>query len=136
VRTRRGKMVTTFTKCGLHARARAAADTRNENVGVNIAVVAGSICKLAFDSATKWRGRTAGSFVLFFSFFSFLLFRFLFFFFQRDPPSLFLSLFLFLSLSSLSLFQSLLHSQSVVLPSPPPTNSTESAPESDQRGNN
>lgn len=66
------------------------------------------------------------------------------FFLAFSPSLLFLSAqsTLFLSHSPspsrphLSLSQSLLHSRPAALPSPPPTSSTESAPESDQRGNN
>lgn len=57
-------------------------------------------------------------------------------FFLSAQPTLFLSRSLSLSLLPLSLSQSLLHSRPAALLSPPSTSSTESAPESDQRGNN
>lgn len=58
-------MVTALAKCGLRARKFCccnAADVLETRTQEYIVVVAASICKLAFDSATKWRGGTAGTF--------------------------------------------------------------------------
>lgn len=134
LRTRRGKWSQRSLSAGcMRARdstPRSCRYSRRECRGIS-PVVAGSICKLAFDSATKWRGGTAASFVpsLSLSFPSSFLAFSLFSLAQRSP-----SLPFFPSLRPLS--QSLLHFRPATLPSTPPTNPTESAPESDQRGNN
>jgi len=84
-------MVTALTKRrgGLHALARvphlAAADTPTR-MREYIVVVAATVCKLAFDSVTKWRSGTAASFALCSSP-SPLTFSPSLFFPRRDPPS-------------------------------------------------